>query len=56
MQEALKNTNNNAIELKETISDCIAKEKKLKQRLRELEDENSMIGTKNLQFAEDENE
>lgn len=56
MQEALKNTNSNAIELKETISDCISREKRLKGRIKELEQENEVIASKNLKFAQAENE
>jgi len=43
MQEALKNTNSNAIEMKETINECINREKRMKVRLKELEEENKTI-------------
>jgi len=55
MQEALKNTNTNALELKETINDCITKEKKLKQKIKELEEENNLLINKNHKFSESEN-
>jgi len=54
MQYALKNTNSNAIELKETITECISKEKKLKQRIKDLEEENEKLGNKNLNLVSDE--
>jgi len=56
MQEALKNTNSNALELKDTINDCITKEKRLKQRIKEMEEENQLLTAKNNKFAETENE
>jgi len=43
MQNALKISNNNAMELKETITECIHREKKLRQRIKDLEIENSQL-------------
>lgn len=43
MQEALKKSNTNVLELKETINELILKEKKLKNKIKELDKDNDNL-------------
>ncbi len=46
LMDALKKSNSNVLELKETIDDLIKKEKKLSIKYRELEKDNDMMRSK----------
>ena len=56
MQEALKKSNANVLELKETIKDKLDSEKNLKDKLKEMEAENKKIMEKLYQHKTKENE
>ena len=56
MQEALKKSNANVLELKETIKDKLDSEKNLKEKIKEMEAENKKILEKLYQHKTKENE
>ena len=56
MQEALKKSNANVLELKETIKDKLDSEKNMKEKIKELEAENKKIIEKLYQHKTKENE